>query len=121
MVSNNKELISLPRYIACYSLFFLFLAIVYMALFVIWGQTIYNLVLLSNTRPEARTLWRFLSVLVLGISSFLIVMGGEPYLRQGMQRGLLLKRFFRLAVIFILIGALGLGLNTIIINSLTLP
>lgn len=121
MVSNNKQLISLPRYIACYSLFFIFLAIVYMTLFVIWGQTIYNLVLLSGSRPEARTLWRFLSVLVLGIGSFLVVMGGEPYLRNGMQQGLLLKRFLRLAAIFIVIGAIGMGVNTLIINNLTIP
>lgn len=117
MVSDNKDFTSLPRYIACYALFFLFLALVYLSLFVVWGQTFYNMILLYSSRPEARTLWQFLRILVLGFSSFLIVMGGEPYLRNGMQRGLLLKRFLRLAIIFIVVAALGMGLNSLVIQA----
>jgi|GEM_PF-1628689 hypothetical protein len=117
MVSDNNELITLPRYVACYALFAVFLALVYLSLFVVWGQTLYNIILLYSSRPEARTLWQFLRVLVLGFSSFLIVMMGEPYLRNGMQRGLLLKRFLRLAIIFVVIAALGIGLNTMVLQG----
>jgi hypothetical protein len=53
-------------------------------------------------------------MLLLGLGLFILVMAAEPYLRHGMERRQLLRRFGRLALPLVIAGALGLLLLAIV-------
>jgi hypothetical protein len=51
------------------------------------------------------------SLIVIGISLFMLVIAAEPYLRNGVKRGQLMRRFVRAALPVITAGMLGLLLS----------
>lgn len=83
-------------YVICYVLYALILVLSY-GVFVIWSQTILlGLGAFVDGPQVVPALWGA-GVLVLGISAFLLVLIAEPYLRDGVQKRQLRRRFLRIA------------------------
>jgi putative copper export protein len=51
---------------------------------------------------------------LLGLGAFILVMAAGPYLRNGMERRQLMRRFRKLAIPLVIAGALALLVLTII-------
>jgi hypothetical protein len=98
------------NYIACYALYALLVALGVTVLF-IWPTTILALIGAFIGLSEANELIYMLSNLLLGLSLFTLVIAGEPYLRSGIRRRQLRRRFVRLAVPLGLLSALGMLLQ----------
>ncbi len=101
------------RYLACYTLFALLLALGYLVVFVLWPATIIAMLAMLNWHRDTNDLVYLLSMLILGTGLFILVMAAEPYLRNGIRRRQLLKRFVRLAVPVGITGLLGLLLQIV--------
>lgn len=84
-------------YLLCYGLYLLLLALAVLALF-IWRSTILALIGALMGRGAANSLIYFGSLTLMGFLLFLLIIGGEPYLRGGVEQRQLLRRFIRLAV-----------------------
>ena len=83
-------------YVVCYVLYALILVMSYGA-FVIWSQTVLLGLGAFVDAPQAvPALWGG-GVLILGIAAFLLVLVAEPYLRDGVQKRQLRRRFVRVA------------------------
>jgi hypothetical protein len=54
------------------------------------------------------------SMAVLGLGAFILVMAAEPYLRGGLHRQQLMRRFRKLAIPLVIVGAVALLVLTII-------
>ncbi len=106
------------RYLACYISYFLLLALGVVVVFMIWRRTI--IVLLAAFLADSR--WNdflyLLSMVLLGTGLFILVMAAEPYLRTGVPRCQLLRRFTRLAVPLGLAGLLGVLVQEVILAML---
>ncbi len=109
-LSEKRWSQTLVRYGACYALYALLVALGVAVLF-IWPTTILALIGAFIGLSEANELIYMLSNLLLGLSLFTLVIAGEPYLRGGMRRRQLRRRFVRLAVPLGLLGGLGLLLQ----------
>ena len=81
------------NYVACYALYVLLVVLGVTVLF-IWPTTLVALI-----------------GAFIGLSLFALVMAGEPYLRHGVQRRQLRRRFVRLAVPLGLLTVLGVVLQ----------
>jgi magnesium-transporting ATPase (P-type) len=120
--SNGQRIVpSLRSYLICYLLYAALIALVVVVTFVIWRRAILNTTLAINGRHEANTIIYFASMVLMGLVSFIVVMTGEPYLRNGLARGLLLRRFARLALPFVVAGIIGLLLNLWATDALSHP
>jgi hypothetical protein len=104
-------------YVACYAFYALLVALGVTVLF-IWPTTIVALIGAFIGLSEANELIYMLSNLLLGLSLFALVMAGEPYLRHGVHRRQLRRRFVRLAVPLGLLTVLGLALQIWAISML---
>src|SRR5262245_57216267 len=84
-------------YLACYTLYVLLIVGGAATLFVVLRPALLVLidVLLGNSR--ANRIVYLGTITLLGLGLFIIVMAGEPYLRTGLARHQLLRRFIRLA------------------------
>jgi len=120
-LSGKRTRPSLRGYVLCYLLYAVLIALVVIVTFVIWRRAILNTVLAINGRHEANTILYFTGMILLGLISFVVVMGGEPYLRNGLARGQLLRRFWRLALPFLIAGVVGLVLNLWAVDVITAP
>ena len=105
------------NYVACYALYGLLVVLGVTVLF-IWPTTLVALIGAFIGLSEANALIYLLSNLLLGLSLFALVMAGEPYLRHGVQRRQLRRRFVRLAVPLGLLTVLGVGLQVWAISLL---
>jgi hypothetical protein len=96
-------------YLLCYLLFLLLGALLYYDVFVIGVAALRLLAPLmfrgGRCCPE-NALFSF-AFLGMGIGGFVWVMAAEPYLRHGVERGDLRRRFTRLAVPLVVAGLLG--------------
>ena len=81
--------------------------------FIIWRWTILALLAAFMGRSSANRLIYMLGILFVGVSLFVLVMAAEPYLRTGVPRRQLLRRFVRLAAPLAIAGGLGLLLLAI--------
>ncbi len=104
------------RYTACYLLLALLLALGYVAFAIIWRGTI--IAVIAAFTDETDVDQRFtgsaiylFGIVVLMVGFFVAVMAGEPYLRRGAERGMLVRRFARLALPLVAFGALGVLLE----------
>jgi hypothetical protein len=93
-------------YLLCYLLFAVLLALCYFT-FVAWQQAITLVVGVVLDRSEGTQAVLGLGAVFVGMALFGFVMGAEPYLRGGVERGLLRARFLRL--LLPLLGALLVG------------
>lgn len=93
-------------YAVCYGLFGVLLALCYFT-FVAWQQAITLVVGVVLDRSEGVQAVLGLGAVFVGMGLFVFVMSAEPYLRRGVERGILRSRFVRL--LLPLLGALLLG------------
>jgi hypothetical protein len=84
------------------------------AVLLIWRNAILALLAAFMGRSQANRLIYLASMALLGLGAFILVMAAEPYLRNGMQRRQLMRRFRKLAVPLVIVGALGVLVLTIV-------
>ena len=83
-------------YVVCYLLYAVILALSY-AIFVIWSQTILlGIGALVDGPQVVPALWGA-GLLLIGIGAYVLVLVAEPYLRNGVGKQQLRRRFLRLA------------------------
>lgn len=112
---------TLRSYLLCYLSYAALIALVVIVTFVIWRRTVLNLLLAINTRPEANTLLYFVSMVLMGLVGFIVVITAEPYLRTGLERGLLWRRLMRLAIPFVVAGLIGIIVNLWALSTIAPP
>ena len=97
-------------YVLCYALFALLLVLAFVVVFIIGRMTILAMLstFFADSAWSTPRLIYMLSILLLGMVGFILIMVGEPYLRGGVERGNLGRRFVRIAMPFVVAGALGL-------------
>src|ERR671933_747976 len=105
------------NYVACYALYALLVALGVTVLF-IWPTTILALIGAFIGLSTANELIYMLSNLLLGLSLFVVVMAGAPYLHSGIRRRQVRRRFVRVAVPLGGLVALGLLLQMWAISML---
>src|SRR5919202_4809173 len=105
------------NYVGCYALYALLVVLGVTVLF-IWPTTVVALIGAFIGLSEANELIYMLSNLLLGLSLFTLVIAGEPYLRSGIRRRQLRRRFVRLAVPLGILSVFGLVLQTWAISLL---
>jgi hypothetical protein len=105
VIQEHKQRL-VAQYLACYALFTTVLALTVFVVFGIWRNT---LILLVVRYVEERWAWTYqLGLIALTILGFILVMIAEPYLRDGVARKQLMKRFGKLAILLVVAGVAGL-------------
>ncbi len=94
-------------YLACYSLYLVLIVLALLG-FVVWRGTIVALLATFMERSYAGRLIYIVGMLGLGIALFVLVMSAEPYMRHGVERHQLLRRFTRMAVPIVVVLVVGL-------------
>ena len=85
-------------YFGCYLLYALLIALSIAVLWV-WHQALLTLIAIF-VGPSAVNSFIFMTIMLLiGVGLFVVVMGAEPYLRQGVVRRELWRRFLRIMLI----------------------
>lgn len=98
-------------YVACYSLYALLLVGSIITL-LIWRVTILLMIgTWIGLSPANGSIYAF-SMIVIGLGLFMLVIGAEPYLRNGVKRGQLMHRFVRVALPVIIASMLGVLLTS---------
>jgi len=101
-------------YLLCYGLYALLIICGVVVVFVIWPSAILAMIAAFMGRSQANRIVYMALMLLLGLGLFILVMAAEPYLRHGMERRQLLRRFGRLALPVVIAGGLGLLLLAIV-------
>ena len=109
-LSEQRWSHKLASYGACYALYILLVALSAAVLF-IWPTTILALIGAFIGLSTANELIYMLSNLLLGLSLFVVVIAGAPYLHSGIRRRQVRRRFVRVAVPLGGLVALGLLLQ----------
>jgi hypothetical protein len=99
------------KYVACYSLYGLLL-IGSIVTLLIWRVVILLLIATMIGLSPANGSIYAVSLIVIGIGLFMLMIAVEPYLRNGVKRGQLMRRFVRVALPVITLGMLGLLLSS---------
>ena len=99
-------------YVLCYALYLILLAVSYVE-FVIWLRTSSLLVGVAIDETERSPVYG-LAIVTIGMALFAVVMAAEPYLRGGIRRGQLWRRFARLALPLAVAIALGVAIQELI-------
>lgn len=107
----------LLRFLACYLLYTLLLALGIVAI-LIWRTTMITMLAVFNEGSPWNHFLYLVSMLLLGTSVFILVMAAEPYLRNGIHRRQLLKRVTRLVVPVGIAGLVGLLLQELALAML---
>ena len=99
------------QYVLCYALFAALIALVVYVVFIIWRYAIDDLVHRFVEKTWAYNAFQNFGLLGLTIVGFVLVMAAEPYLRHGIARHEVLRRFGKLALPIVIAGAAGLLLQ----------
>lgn len=105
---------TLRRYLACYALYIGLIIPATLAVFLIWRSAILVMLAAFLPRSQVNQLIYLASMLLLGLGAFILVMAAEPYLRNGVERQQLMRRFRKLAVPLVIAAALGLLVLTML-------
>jgi hypothetical protein len=105
---------TLLEYVACYALYVLLLIPGVLVVLFIWRNAVLAMIAAFLGRSQANRLVYLASMALLGLGGFILVMAAEPYLRSGVRRQQLLRRFGRLALPLVIAGGLGLLLLTVL-------
>lgn len=105
---------TLRGYMACYALYIGLILPGTVVVFLIWRSAILALLAAIMPRSQANRLIYLASMAILGLCAFIVVMAAEPYLRGGMERRQLMRRFRKLAIPLVIAGALALLVLTIV-------
>ena len=109
MLTTNATVRS-PRlvdYVVCYGLYALLLAGSVVTL-LIWRVTILLMIATWIGQSSVNASIYAVSMIMIGLGLFMLVIAAEPYLRNGVKRGLLMHRFMRVALPVVAAGLLGL-------------
>ena len=101
-------------YLACYALYIGLIIPGTIAVFLFWRNAILALLAAFLGRSQANRLIYLASMTLLGLGLFILVMAAGPYLRSGVERQQLLRRFRKLAIPLVIAGALGVLVLTIV-------
>ncbi len=113
MHDNRNVSSTWVSYLLCYTLYGLLLVIGYIVAFVLWRPAL--LVVFSSLlgeRSYPARLFYMVSVVLLGGLMFIFLLVAEAYLRNGVARRQLLRRFVRLTVPLVIAGVIGVALRT---------
>jgi hypothetical protein len=100
-------------YVLCYAFYAVLLALSYVV-FVIWSQTILLALGAFVDGPEQiPALWG-VGLIVVGFSAYLLLLVAEPYLRGGVQKRQLQRRFLRIAGPLVAIIVVGIVIQELI-------
>src|SRR5688500_5756424 len=103
-------------YVACYVLYVL-LIVLALVLFAIWRLTILAVIgALMDERSFVRRLIYLSTTTLMALGVFVLVMVGEPYLRYGIPRRELVRRFARLAIPMAIAAVLGLLISRLVLT-----
>jgi hypothetical protein len=112
LLTTNPGLRSpkLLAYLACYSLYVLLLVCSVVTL-LIWRVTILLMIATWIGASSVNGSIYAISMIVIGLGLFMLVIAAEPYLRNGVKRGQLMRRFVRVALPVAAAGLLGVLLG----------
>ena len=112
MLTTNTRLHSPTPldYLACYSLYGLLLVCSVVTL-LIWRVTILLMIATWIGVSSVNGSIYAVSLIVIGLGLFMLVIAAEPYLRNGVKRGQLMRRFVRVALPVAAAGLLGVVLG----------
>ena len=105
---------TLRGYLACYALYIGLIIPGTVTVFLMWRNAILALLAAFMARSQANRLIYLASMTLLGLGLFILVMAAGPYLRSGVERQQLLRRFRKLAIPLVIAGALGVLVLTIV-------
>jgi hypothetical protein len=95
-------------YLACYGLYFLLIIAGVATLFLVLRPALLALIIALLGESQANRLVYSATITLLGLGLFIFVMAAEPYLRNGIARRQLLRRFLRLAIPVAIAAVIGL-------------
>lgn len=101
-------------YVACYAFYAVLLVLCYIV-FLIWKEVATLLLSAVSHNNFSNTAFYGLVVVLLGLVLFIVALGAEPYMRNGVARQKLLPRFATIAGWLVGAIALGLALQELII------
>lgn len=108
----------LVDYIVCYMLYATLFVLGYVTVFSVWRQAILTLLVATlDDTYTIRTIY-LVSILLMGIVLFVMVFVAEIYLRDGIPRQQLRRRYTRLAVPLLVICLLGMLVRALSLASL---
>jgi hypothetical protein len=105
---------TLRSYLACYALYIGLIIPGTITVFLLWRNAIIAMLAAFLEGSQANRLIYLASVALLGLGGFILVMAAEPYLRGGLQRRQLMRRFGKLAIPLAIAGAVALLVLTIV-------
>jgi hypothetical protein len=80
----------------------------------IWRNAVLALLAAFMGRNQANRLIYLASMALLGLALFILVMAAGPYLRSGLERQQLMRRFRKLAIPLVIAGALAVLVLTVV-------
>jgi hypothetical protein len=101
-------------YLACYALYIGLIIPGAIGVLLIWRNAVLALLAAFLGRSQANRLIYLASMALLGLSLFILVMAAGPYLRSGLERQQLMRRFRKLAIPLVIAGALAILVLTIV-------
>ena len=101
-------------YLACYALYIGLIIPGTIAVFLLWRNAIIAILAAFLPGSQANRLIYLASVALLGLGAFILVLAAESYLRIGLQRQQLMRRFRKLAIPLAIAGAVALLVLTIL-------
>jgi len=105
---------TLRGYLACYALYIVLIIPGTIAVLLLWRSAILVMLAAFLGRSQANRLIYLTSMLLLGLGAFILVMAAGPYLRTGLRRRQLMRRFRKLAIPLAAAAALALLVLTIL-------
>jgi hypothetical protein len=101
-------------YLACYALYIGLIIPGSIGVLLIWRNAVLALLAAFMGRSQANRLIYLASMALLGLGLFILVMAAGPYLRSGLERQQLMRRFQKLAMPLVFAGALAVLVLTIV-------
>jgi len=105
---------ALRGYLACYALYIGLIIPGTIAVILIWRNAILVMLAAFLGRSQANQFIYLASMALLGLGGFILVMAAEPYLRNGVKRQQLMRRFRKLAFPLVIAAALALIMLTVL-------
>src|SRR5262245_57393003 len=96
------------EYLACYALYILLVVGSAATLFLVLRPALLALIVALLGQSRVNRIVYLGGITLLGGGLFILVMAAEPYLRNGVERRQLLRRFFRIGTPVIVAAVLGL-------------
>ncbi len=112
--TESKKWPILRGYLICYALYILLIIPGTVAVFLLWRNAILVLLAVFMKGNQANQLIYLASMALLGLGAFILVMAAGPYLHNGTEKQLLLRRFQKLALPLVFAAVLALLVLTII-------